>query len=71
MGTAAGLHDDATDCTVGEPALKLAARQAGAFDDALLIIGHRQLEHVLGKIDSHDRNDGSSIHLGLSLAALR
>ena len=50
---------------------ELAARQAGALNHTPLLIGNRQLEHVLGKIHSNNRSSRSSIHLGLSLAALR
>jgi hypothetical protein len=71
MGAAARFHDDQADGPIGKPALELAARQACAFDHAPLRIGDRQLKDVLGKIDSNNGSSRSSIHLGLSLAALR
>jgi hypothetical protein len=54
-----------------KPAFELAAAQASTLDHAPVLVGDGELEDVLGKIDSNNGSSRSSIHLGLSLAALR
>lgn len=71
MGTAARFHGDQAHGLMGEPAFELSSAQSCTFDHAPALIGDGQLEDVLEKVDSHDRKGGGSIHLGLTLAALR
>ena len=49
---------------IDEPTLELAARQAMRFDDAPRPIGNGQLEHRLGKINTHNWQSSGSIHIG-------
>jgi hypothetical protein len=63
---AAGFHHNQANRTIGEPALKLRSCQAFAPDEAPVLIGNRELEDALRKIDAHDGQRGGRIHLGLS-----
>ena len=61
MGRAASFHDDQSNVPVLEAALELAARQPLLPNNIPLVIGHGNLEYILGQINRH----GSSMYFGL------
>lgn len=67
MRRATGFHDDLAHPAVGKPAFELRPARSGALDNAPALVGDRDLESVLGQIDSHHGQASSSIHLGLPL----
>ena len=65
MCRAAGFHHHQTDYADNEPTFELTTRKTVCLDDPPGAISDGELKNRFGKINTHNRQSGGSIHFGL------